>query len=408
MSHPVDEEKPVTVCVTGATGMLGTWTVKRFLDAGVTVKASVRDLKNAAKLRHLRELPGAAERLILFEVDHCSIRCSTVRTPLKNPLLKLSLFKADLNDVSGLESTFWENATALIHTATPLYIPLAGKDNWKKSSATGGGLSEPLSREDAERLQIKPAVEGTRDLLTAAKAAGVGIVVLTGSNAAMSGQAKFDIPKEPAQMSALDWSELDWCYEREKWYRIAKTQQERATVDFCCEQGIKLARICPDAIFGPLLTPHLNLSHALLLACLDGSIPSAPNDSIGGVDVRDVAEAHYQAYRKLSAGIELRTGRYLMSWDFWSYSQLFAFLGTAVPSMKVTAACEAIESRGFEAVPASVDCSPVEGELGITMRGPEEVLIATVIALVEKGHLDIPIDELERLRQPAMDGCIKE
>jgi len=55
------------------------------------------------------------------------------------------------------------------------------------NSLSSEGLTENLSAEDAERLQIAPAVQGTEALLELAREAGVGTVVLTASNACMSG-----------------------------------------------------------------------------------------------------------------------------------------------------------------------------------------------------------------------------
>ena len=48
------------------------------------------------------------------------------------------------------------------------------------------------------------------------------------------------------------------------------------------------------------------------------------------------------------------------------------------------------QALGFRAIPATVDCTPVEMELRIRMRGAAEVLNATVGALILKGHLPAP------------------
>jgi len=54
-----------------------------------------------------------------------------------------------------------------------------------------------------------------------------------------TGLEKFDVPNEPAVMSADDWSDLDWCYEREKWYRIAKSRQEKTAMSYCEDHGMR-------------------------------------------------------------------------------------------------------------------------------------------------------------------------
>lgn len=52
------------VCVTGGSGFLGSWCVAQLLEKGYTVHATTRSAKKAA---HLLKLPGAAERLKIFE-----------------------------------------------------------------------------------------------------------------------------------------------------------------------------------------------------------------------------------------------------------------------------------------------------------------------------------------------------
>ncbi|KAF7107266.1 hypothetical protein CFC21_107915 [Triticum aestivum] len=61
------------VCVTGATGFVGSWLVRKLLDAGYTVHATMRGTGDEEKVGRLRRLvvPGgvAPERLVLFEAD---------------------------------------------------------------------------------------------------------------------------------------------------------------------------------------------------------------------------------------------------------------------------------------------------------------------------------------------------
>ncbi|KAJ6768857.1 hypothetical protein OIU74_022504 [Salix koriyanagi] len=57
------------VCVTGASGYLASWLVKRLLLSGYHVTGTVRDPENEKKLAHLWRLEGAKERLRLVKAD---------------------------------------------------------------------------------------------------------------------------------------------------------------------------------------------------------------------------------------------------------------------------------------------------------------------------------------------------
>jgi NADPH:quinone reductase-like Zn-dependent oxidoreductase len=57
-----------TICVTGASGFIASHCVQQLLATGYTVHGTVRSLTNPNKVAHLKALPGAADRLKLFEV----------------------------------------------------------------------------------------------------------------------------------------------------------------------------------------------------------------------------------------------------------------------------------------------------------------------------------------------------
>ncbi|XP_052162106.1 putative anthocyanidin reductase [Oryza glaberrima] len=57
------------VCITGASGYIAAYLVKKLLERGCVVHGTLRNLGDEKKTAPLRELPGAAERLVLFEAD---------------------------------------------------------------------------------------------------------------------------------------------------------------------------------------------------------------------------------------------------------------------------------------------------------------------------------------------------
>ncbi|MEM7271119.1 MAG: NAD(P)H-binding protein [Pseudomonadota bacterium] len=60
---------PKTIVVAGASGLVGANIVREALSRGYTVRGSMRDSADPAKAPYLMALPGAAERLTLFDAQ---------------------------------------------------------------------------------------------------------------------------------------------------------------------------------------------------------------------------------------------------------------------------------------------------------------------------------------------------
>ncbi|KAA8528254.1 hypothetical protein F0562_035495 [Nyssa sinensis] len=57
------------VCVTGASGYIASWLVKKLLEKGHTVHATLRNLDDTSKAGLLKSLPNADTKLVLFQAD---------------------------------------------------------------------------------------------------------------------------------------------------------------------------------------------------------------------------------------------------------------------------------------------------------------------------------------------------
>ncbi|KAJ6712609.1 ANTHOCYANIDIN REDUCTASE-LIKE [Salix purpurea] len=57
------------VCVTGGSGYIGSWLVKKLLEKGYTVHVTLRNLEDKSKVGLLKSLPNADTRLVLFQAD---------------------------------------------------------------------------------------------------------------------------------------------------------------------------------------------------------------------------------------------------------------------------------------------------------------------------------------------------
>lgn len=239
------ESQPL-VLVTGITGFVGSQIGLQLLEANYRVRGTVRSLQNKEKLEPIRALPNQQN---------------------------LELVEADL-----LQREVWDKAVEgcdyILHVASP-FPTVTPKD---------------------ENTLIKPAVEGTTNILKAA--AGhkeVKHIVITSSIAAVMSCGKHAKPRYTEQ----DWPDMSYIPS----YNKSKTLAEKAAWDFynkLKEEGkdvFKLTVINPGYIFGPSLVSTDFSSGSIIKQILTGELLSLVNLYFPIVDVRDVARAHIKAMR---------------------------------------------------------------------------------------------------------------
>ncbi|XP_043691633.1 phenylacetaldehyde reductase-like [Telopea speciosissima] len=268
-----------TVCVTGASGYIASWLVKLLLAKGYTVKASVRDPNDPKKTAHLLALDGAKERL--------------------------HLFKASLLEEGSFDSLM-DGCEGVFHTASPVNF---------------------VDKNPQAEL-IDPALKGTLNVLgSCAKAPSVKRVVVTSSVAAVAYNRK---PRTPDVVVDETWfSDPKFCKEIEimGWYLASKTLAEEAAWKFAKEKGMDMITINPFMVIGPLLQPTLNESTGLILKLINGA-QVLPNETFGWVNVKDVANAHIQAFE-----IPSSNGRYVLAERVAHYSEIVKTLHELYPTL---------------------------------------------------------------------------
>lgn len=240
----ITTDKPVLV--TGATGYVAGWLVKRLLEAGLTVHAAVRDPDRVGAVVALGEgTPG------------------TVR-----------LFKADLLDEGSYDAAM-AGCGVVFHTASPFVTVIR----------------------DAQRDLVDPALKGTRNVLGSAnRTDSVERVVLTSSIAAVFGdQADLqDIPG--GVLSEIYWNTTSSLTHQP--YSYSKTLAEGAAWEMANAQDRwRLVVINPGLVMGPGVNGvGRSESFGMLRQLGNGKMKTGvPPYEIGMVDVRDVAEAHLRA-----------------------------------------------------------------------------------------------------------------
>jgi dihydroflavonol-4-reductase len=253
--------------ITGLTGFIAAHTAALLLARGYDVRGTVRSVSKVTENAMIMALPGASERLELFEAD----------------LLSEGAFDAA---VLG--------AACVFHMASPY----------------------SLEFKNAQRDLVDPAVRGTLNVLRAcARAPTVKRVVLTSSMAAVTDEPDGRV------LTEADWNTKS-SLTRNPYY-FSKSEAERAAWDFMEREkpSFDLVVINPFLVIGPSLTPGLNTSNQIIVEALTGVFPAIMQLNWGMVDVRDVALAHV-----LAAETPAAKGRYLCAAENITMRQLIDIL----------------------------------------------------------------------------------
>lgn len=288
MTHPTyDTSAPVLV--TGATGYVAGWLVKRLLEEGFTIHAAVRDPANTEKLKYLNALAEQSPGHIHY-------------------------FKSDLL-VEGSYADAMKGCTVVFHTASPFTIAV----------------------DDPQKDLIEPAQLGTRNVLEQAnQIESVQRVVVTSSCAAIYGDSA-DLEQVKGDLfTEADWNTTSFLSHQP--YFFSKTLAEKEAWKIAKAQNRwDLVTINPSLVLGPGINPFATSeSFSLIKQLGDGTMKmGVPDYQVGVVDVRDVAEAHMIAGFTPSA-----QGRHIISGYNTNFPELAKILraqfGESYPFPKST------------------------------------------------------------------------
>jgi len=285
-----------TVLVTGANGYLASHIVKQLLEKGYkyNVHACVRNAGNQSSVRHLIKIPSPTGKLTLFSTG-------------------------DMGDKSlyGRYTKPLADCDAVIHAASPLSPKLAGKEF------------------DGEQDMLNPGMEGTQEMLDSILTCpSVQSLVLTSS---MSAAAP---TPEPIIKDESHWSDDDAQLSRGNYYGCLKTRQERlchawAKAQLDNGRDFRFSAICPTMILGPPVgagqeghsyTPSGTMGS--FYKWITGGRPSAPNDSMSFIHVRDVAAMHVSAMENANA-----SGRYFSLVESLHWNDILSMLKDIYPAI---------------------------------------------------------------------------
>lgn len=346
----IDNSKPVMV--TGATGYVASWLVKKLLDEGLTVHAPVRDPLNEDKLKHLRDIAAVSKGKIKF-------------------------FKADLLDEGSYDEAI-KGCELVFHTASPFINTVR----------------------DPQKDLVDPALKGTRNVLESVnRTDSVKRVVLTSSVAAILGDLK-DLENIPLRVATEDhWNNTSTL--KHQPYSYSKTVAEREAWSINkLQERWDLVVINPALVVGPGLNPKATSESFNLFAQIgDGRMKfGVPEINIDIIDVRDLAEAHYRAgFTPQAEGRHIIAGRSTSMFGMAEilkkkYGKDFVFPERVLPKFIVWLMAPAAgytrkvmsNNVGY---PFIVDNSKAVKELGMRYRELDESVIEFFQQLVDSGFI---------------------
>jgi len=232
--------------ITGASGYIGSWTVKELLEKGYTVRACVRDKNNAGKVQHLLDLA-------------------------KDTPGKLELWEADLLKEGSFDAVA-KGCDAIFHMASPFTFRF----------------------KDAQKDLINPALQGTKSVLNAANhSETVRKVILTSSIVAIFGDNIDMKEKGLSEFTEADFNTSSTLTHQPYAYSKVLAEKEAWKMAEAQNQW-KLVVMNPAFVMGPMFSPASDSeSLQFMKDMLGGKYRTGGADLyFAFVDVRDVAKAH--------------------------------------------------------------------------------------------------------------------
>lgn len=283
-----------SICVVGASGLVGSNIVKAALARGYQVKGTLRDKDSPEKAPYLKALPGGAEHL--------------------------SLFSADMADGESFDEAMAGVDGVFIASLIPVYAGPTGKP------------AREMEDEQGYAEIIMPTVNGCLNILRSAARQGVRNVVICSSTSSTN-----PVPPVPVKNEVDHWSdEVEQCRAK-KYTSATKTVMEKAAIRFAEENSMRLCILLPTGMFGPVVLPeHMNGNpHSWLRALIKDGAPrheKIPNDSTSMIHLQDLAALFLAAYENPQA-----SGRYYGVYDSWHWQDIYVELQKLLPDMQMPA-----------------------------------------------------------------------
>ena len=280
-----------TLCVAGASGLVGSNIVRSALARGYKVNGTMRDKDAAKKALYLKALPGGA---------------------------KLELFNADMGNEFSFEEPLQDADCVFIACLIPTY---KGPD---------GTPASEMEDEQGFADIIMPTVDGCVNILRAAHRQGIRSAVICSSTSSTN-----PVPEVPFKNEVDHWSdEVEQCRAK-KYTSATKTVMEKTAMKFCAEHDIRLSIILPTGLYGPAILPdHMGHNPFVWLKRLINGGPArhekTPNNSASMIHLEDLANLFLAAYENSEA-----SGRYFGVYKSLHWQDIYAECRKILPDMQM-------------------------------------------------------------------------
>ncbi|KAI9079998.1 hypothetical protein K1719_038063 [Acacia pycnantha] len=318
------------VCVTGGNGFIGSWIIKRLLENGYSVNATVR---SHSDLSFLTDLPGASEKLKIYK-------------------------NADLNKPESFKEAI-EGCMGVFHVATPLDL------------------------DDPEEILTKRSIDGAIGILRACKdSKTVKRVVYTSSGVTVSFDGK---EEDNNKLDERCWSDIDYLRSLKTtlgwWsYAVCKTLTEKAMLEFGEENGLDVVTLLPTHVLGPFICPKLHGSHRTSLDLAFGEGDPGAYQQTPAVHVDDVARAHIFLLEHPNP-----RGRYICSSCLVTFEDIYEILSVKYPQFQIPPRDYLKEMKGPK---FSAPSSQKIIDAGFEFKfGVEEIIVDSIESCIENGYL---------------------
>ncbi|XVF33500.1 hypothetical protein REPUB_Repub17cG0173900 [Reevesia pubescens] len=327
------ENEKGTVCVTGGTGYVASWLIKRLLEEGYSVNTTIRvDPENKRDIRFLTSLPGAAE--------------------------KLKIFNADLSEPDSFDAAF-EGCKGVFHVAA---APV------------------DFENKESEEVLTKRSINGALGILKAClKSKTVKRVVYTSSATAV-----FFDDKDVDMMDESFWTNVDFARDNLdpslSSYVISKTLTEKAALEFAADHGLDVVTVVPTYVVGPFICPKFPDTLRSPLGLVLGTELENIDLNTSMVHMDDVARAHIFLLEYRDA-----KGRYNCSSDTISLQKMAEILSANYPEFSIPTPDSLAEIEGPKLPGLS---SKKLLDTGFKFKyGVEEMFDGAIKCCKEKGYL---------------------